>query len=129
MENTMSDRYLLDKTIEALNKSVEANQSSAAANTRNATATEKLQSLAGDQIVLSKSLTDAVHEMNDNISKIVTGLETIAASQKVTAETTQKEKEKYFKYLTYTVVLIIVILGGGAALKIFFGFDLSVLFK
>ncbi len=69
MSTTMADNYPLDKTIDALQKSVEANQSSAAANTKNAEATQSLQALAGDQIILSKSLTlcNCFESCNDSI--------------------------------------------------------------
>ena len=129
-DNTyMPDKFLWEKTIEALNKSVEANQASAAANTKNAEATEKLQRLVEQQQQISENLVHAIEGLGINTKDIVKGLETVAANQKITNDVTQKEKEKYFKYLLYAVVLIIIILGGGVALKAFFGFDLTSLIK
>lgn len=119
------EKYLLDKAFEVIQESVKANQASASANLKNADATQRLQELVNDQVLLGNNLTDAVHGLNDTMKDVVKGLQAVAESQKLTAEVTQKEKEKYFKYLVYAVIFIIVILGGGAALKIFFGFDLA----
>lgn len=127
--NAMPDKYLWEKTIDALQESVKANQSSANANTKNAEATDKIARLVEDQHQISQNLITAVGGLNETMREVVKGLEAVAAGQKIMAEGSVKDKEKYFKYLVYCVVFIIILLGGSAALKIFFGIDLTSIFK
>lgn len=125
----MPDQYILDKTIEALKESVRANQSSATANTRNAEATEKVARLVEADQIVTQNLVKANEALNETMKEVVKGLESVAAGQKILAEGAIRDKDRYFKYLVYAVIFIIIILGGSAALKVFFGVDFASLLK